>query len=367
MTQRTPRRRRELPRSPARQRGIALLVAILLVALGTIIAADIAYRSAMSARRATATLSFDESLLVAEAAEALSAYGLKAILGSGGGGKTGGSNAANVNAQQPWNTPVGPIEVVPGVTLEAQLEDLQGRFNLNWLVTSATPNGAPNANPQQPQQPQQPGGTPGNAVAGQPNPQAVAAFRKLLELSNVDPKWADMVVDWIDADNQPQTQGAEDSAYMGQNPPYLAANQYITSTTELLALPGFGRDNYQKIAPFIAALPPTTTLNICTAKGRVLEAFTPAGASEWQDEAALAKNRAGAPPPGCFPDTAMYRNTFGGQQGTNFNASLFAETSSYFRLSSLVTIGSAEFNLYSLLFLDSQYFVHPIQRSFSPD
>jgi len=371
MNPRTSRGRRELPRSPARQRGIALLVAILLVALGTIIAADIAYRSAMSARRATATLSFDESLLVAEAAEALSAYGLKAVLGSGGGGKTGGTNAANVNAQQPWNTPVGPIEVVPGVTLEAQLEDLQGRFNLNWLVVSGSANGQPGANGNNPQIFGGSGNsntpTPGAAVAGQPNPQAVAAFRKLLELSNVDPKWADMVVDWIDADNQPQTQGAEDSAYMGQNPPYLAANQYITSTTELLALPGFGRENYQKIAPFIAALPPTSTLNICTARGRVLDAFTPGGSSEWEDEAALAKNRASAPPPGCFPDANAYRTTFGAQAGTSFNASLFAETSSYFRLSSLVTIGSAEFNLYSLLYLDNQYFVHPIQRSFSPD
>jgi general secretion pathway protein K len=370
MTVRTGRRRRELPRSPGRQRGIALLVAILLVALGTIIAADIAYRSAMSARRSTATVSFDEAVLVAEAAEALSAYGLKAVLGSGGGGTSGGSNAPNVNAQQPWNTPVGPIEVVPGVTLEAQLEDLQGRFNLNWLVTPSSGNGQPGGTANTPQQPNNglsntP--TPGAAVAGQPNPQAVAAFRKLLELSNVDPKWADMVVDWIDADNQPQSQGAEDSAYMGQNPPYLAANQYITSTTELLALPGFGRDNYQKIAPFIAALPPSSTLNICTAKGRVLDAFIPAGSSEWEDEAALAKNRAGAPPPGCFPDSKTYSNTFGAQAGTNFNASLFAETSSYFRLSSLVTIGSAEFNLYSLLFLDTQYFVHPIQRSFSPD
>jgi general secretion pathway protein K len=366
MTVRTSRRRRELPRSPARQRGIALLVAILLVALGTIIAADIAYRSAMSARRATATLSFDEALLVAEAAEALSAYGLKTILSSGG--KTGATNAANVNAQQPWNTAIGPIEVVPGVTLEAQLEDLQGRFNLNWLVTSGSTNGLPGGTGNPPQLPAAPGNTsPVAAVPGQPNPQAVAAFRKLLELSNVDPKWADMVVDWIDADNQPQTQGAEDSAYLGQNPPYLAANQYITSTTELLALPGFGRENYQKIAPFIAALPPSSTLNICTAKGRVLDAFIPAGSSEWEDEAALAKNRAGAPPPGCFPDSKAYSNTFGAQAGTNFNASLFAETSSYFRLSSLVTIGSAEFNLYSLLYLDSQYFVHPIQRSFSPD
>ena len=174
---------------------------------------------------------------------------------------------------KPWDTPVGPIEVVPGVTLEAQLEDMQGRFNLNWLVTAAATNGVPNGAGNTPL-PGTPLGnsnsnspTPGAAVPGQPNPQAVAAFRKLLELSSVDPKWADMVVDWIDSDNQPQTQGAEDSAYMGQNPPYLAANQYITSTTELLALPGFGRENYQKIAPYIAALPPSVDIEYLHSQG----------------------------------------------------------------------------------------------------
>jgi general secretion pathway protein K len=336
-----------------------MLVAILLVALGTILAADIAYRNAMSARRATATLSFDEALLVAQGAEALSAYGLRAVLSNGRAGSTG---TVDVTAQQPWAQPVGPIEVVPGVTLEAQLEDMQGRFNLNWLVmpasgTAGLPPSAQGANP---------GATPGTTgVPGGPDPTAVDAFRKLLELSQVDPKWVDMVVDWIDRDNQPQTQGAEDSAYMGQNPPYLAANEYITSTTELLALPGFGRDNYAKIAPFIAALPPSSKLNLCTAKGRVLDAFNKAS-NEWEDEAALQKNRAGAP--GCFPDLATFNATLGSTAvGANAGASRFVQTSPYFRLSSLITIGSAEFNLYSLLYLDQQNFVHPIQRSFSPD
>jgi general secretion pathway protein K len=314
-----------------------MLVAILLVALGTILAADIAYKSAMSARRATATLSFDEALLVTQGAEALAAYGLKTVMQNS---KSTGTAGPDVYATQPWAQPVGPIEVVPGVTLEATLEDMQGRFNLNWLVDYAPPN------------------------AGKPNAVAVEAFRKLLELSQVDQKWADMVVDWIDPDNQPQTQGAEDSAYLGQNPPYLAANQYITSTTELLALPGFGRENYEKLAPYIAALPPATTLNICTAKGRVLDAFN-TSSTEWEDEAALQKNRATAP--GCFPDRNAYGASFADQAKFG-KTSLFAQTSAYFRLSSLVTIGSAEFNLYSLLLLDSKgYFVHPIQRSFSPD
>ena len=54
---------------PSRQRGIALLVAILLVALGTIIAASIAYENAMTARRGAATFALDESVLIAPATE----------------------------------------------------------------------------------------------------------------------------------------------------------------------------------------------------------------------------------------------------------------------------------------------------------
>jgi type II secretory pathway component PulK len=339
-----------------------MLVAILLVALGTIIAADVAYRSAMSARRATATLSFDDALLVSQGAEALAAYGLRTVMQSG---KAGTSGAVDVYATQPWAEPVGPLEVVPGVTLEANLEDMQGRFNLNWLVSYRGAQGAPTGGTPQPLTPGQPG-----QAAGQPDPIALAAFRNLLQLTGVDPKWADMVVDWIDRDNQPQTEGAEDSAYLGQNPPYLAANQYITSITELLALPKFGRENYEKLAPYIAALPPETALNICTAKGKVLDAFN-IGSQEWSGgngEETLAKNRADAN--ACFPSLADYGKTFANPANfTNAGDRYFKQTSRYFRLASLVTIGTAEFNLYSLLFMDSNqgYFIHPIQRTFSPD
>ena len=63
--------------SPRQQRGVALLVAILLVAFGTIIAAAMAYDNAMTARRAAATFEFDQALLAAEGAEALAAYALQ--------------------------------------------------------------------------------------------------------------------------------------------------------------------------------------------------------------------------------------------------------------------------------------------------
>ena len=345
---RTARALRACGTPPSRQRGIAMLVAILLVALGTIVAAAVAYESAMTARRGSATLSFDESLLVAEGAEALAAYGLKTVmqqLGSSGGGGAGagaGAGGPIVSPTQPWAEPYGPVEVVPGVTLEASLEDLQGRFNLNWLVQISGPD------------------------TGKPDPVMVDSFKYLLHLAGVDPKWADKVVDWIDKDDQAQNQGAEDGTYLGQTPPYRAANQFITSTSELLALPGFGRENYMKIAPYIVALPPQSKLNICSAKAIVLDSLNPGHQDYTSDAAGFEKNRAAAPPNTCFPDANAFKAPFDQQRYGQISGKV-GTTSSYFRLSSLVTIGTTEFNLYSLLFMNPQYVVFPIQRSFSPD
>jgi general secretion pathway protein K len=346
-----------------------MLVAIMLVALGTIIAAAVAYESAMAARRGTATFSFDEALLVGQGAEALAAYGLKTVMQAS---KAGTSGTIDVYPAQPWAQPVGPLEVVPGVTLEASLEDMQGRFNVNWLVDygqgsfNGNNNGQSGANQNNSGLNNPTVNVPG-ATGGTANPGAVRAFNKLLEELQIDPKWTDLLIDWIDSDNTPQTQGAEDSAYLGQNPPYLAANRYLTSTSELLALPGFGRENFAKLAPYISALPPGTPLNVCSAPGYVLDAFSTTSSFSSDQGTGLTKNRESAP--GCFPDLNSYKT-----QNLDANdlqlagGTRFGTTSQYFRLTSLVTIGTSEFNLYSLLYMDTQgYFIHPIQRSFSPD
>ncbi len=317
-------------RRPSRrsQQGIALLVAILLVALGTILAAAVGYENAMTARRSTATYAFDQSLQIEQGAEALSAYALRQFHQS---------DPSHTYIGQGWDKPYGPLEVVPGVMLEASLEDMQGRLNLNNLVNKD----------------------------GTPNPTYAAAFTQLLELLGLEPKWTGYLVDWIDADIVPQNpDGAEDSVYMGQTPPYRTANRYITSTSELLALPGFGRDRYLLIEPYVAALPNGTTLNVCTAKDKVLDAFLGAGHTEFSAEAgALDKNRAQAN--GCFPTLANYQAAFP-QKGFTAGASrVFGQQSTFFRLTSFVTIGSAEFNLYSLLYQDATGAVRPIQRSFS--
>ena len=339
---RAQRQRRCAPRRA--QRGVALIVAILLVALGTIIAATVGYENAMAARRGTATFAFDQSLLISEGAEALAAYGIRQFYQS---------DSKSVYIGQGWDKPVGPMEVVPGVMLEASLEDMQGRLNLNNLVKKED---------------------------GTPNAVYVNAFTKLLEMVGLEPKWAPMVVDWIDADIVPQNvDGAEDSVYMGQVPPYRTANRYITSTTELLALPGFGRDRYLALAPYIAALPQGTMINVCTAKDKVLDAFLPQGQTEFSATVGqLGKNRTATS--GCFPTLSNYQAAFGpppantapggptsGANARQTATTYFGQNSAYFRLTSFITIGSAEFNLYSLMYRDGTGVVRPIQRSFTPD
>jgi general secretion pathway protein K len=331
MARRAQRRQRREPRAERTQRGIALLVAILLVAFGTILAAAVAYENAMTFRRGVATYAFDQALLVQEGAEALAAYGLRLAQKA---------DPQHTFASEGWSQPVGPIEVVPGVMLTAQLEDLQGRFNLNNLVKED----------------------------GTPDTVQVAAFQQLLTTLGLEPKWAGYVIDWIDRDIVPSLpDGAEDSVYMGQVPPYRTPNRYITSASELLALPAFGRDRYLALAPYVVALPYGTKLNICTAKPQVLDAFL--GHIEFStDPDGLAKNRAAAT--GCFPQLSDYQAA-----ATNgVNAASWQQvsqkvqmTSSYFRLTSLIAIGSTEFNLYSLLLQDPTGQVRPILRSFTAD
>jgi general secretion pathway protein K len=318
---------------PQRQRGVALLVAILLVALGTIIAATMAYNNAMTARRAAATFDFDQSLLVVQGAEALAAYGLK---------QQAQQNSPYTYPGQAWSQPLPPTEVLPGVMLEAHLEDLQGRFNINDLVQQN-----------------------GNL----PNQPAIAAFQRLLTMLGMEPKWADYIVDWIDKNSEPMTpDGGEDSVYMEMNPPYRTPNLPITSTSELMALPGFTRADYDRLAPYIVALPlsPATQINVCSASPYLLDALI--GHIQFSaDPEQFAKDREAAGT--CFPtqkDVLTAAGNVAGNPQQQGLSSLITQKSAWFRLTSFITLGSTQFAVYTVLYQDPLG-VRPIMRSFTPD
>ena len=117
----------------ARQRGVALLTALILVAIAAIVATAIEWQSQLSTRRAVAVFTVAQSFALAEGAEALAGYALR----------TSRKNSPQLTApNQEWAAPYGPVEIEAGAVLEASLEDQAGKFNLNSVVTAAGAGGA---------------------------------------------------------------------------------------------------------------------------------------------------------------------------------------------------------------------------------
>jgi len=311
-----------------RQNGIALITAIILVAIAAVLATAIGFASAMSARRASAMFGADQAFLAAEGVEALAADVLKMTA----------ANNTIFSLDQQWALPYGPFELTDGVTLEfAQLEDEQGKFNINNLAANGSTD----------------------------TTKALILFQQLLEQVGLETKWAGLIADWIDTDNTPNTpDGAEDSVYLSQTPQYRTANLPVTSVSELLALPGFGRNRYDRLVPYIAALPPGTTINICTASGVILDSMAGPGKNEYSsDPANLANERKNN---GCFPTQAVYTQTLSTQAQALVSGRIGTSTS-YFRLRSFITIGTARFTLYSLLYRDNTGLARPILRTFGTE
>jgi general secretion pathway protein K len=310
------------------QRGIALITAIILVAIAAVLATAIGFASAMAAKRASTVFGAAQSLLAAEGAEAMAAYVLKQSAPAAGGA---------FSLDQPWAQAYGPFELTDGVLLEfAQIEDEHGKFNINNLA----PNGTTDKD------------------------HALIVFQQLLSLVGLEQKWAGLIADWIDSDNLPNTpDGAEDSVYLSQSPQYRTANIPVTSISELLTLPGFGRARYDKIAPYITALPPGTGINVCVASGVLLDALS--GKTEYSsDPDNLANQRKNN---GCFPTQQVYQSTLSVAAGAMSSGLLGGTSDQYFRLRSFITIGTARFTLYSLLYRDTGGNIRPILRTFGTE
>jgi general secretion pathway protein K len=308
-----------------RQRGVILISALILVALATIIAATLFFDTAMAARRSKSAFELEQALQLGTGAEALAAY----LLGE--------DERQEDTAKDDWATPYGPMEVETGIELAAQLTDEQAKFNINTLVNAE----------------------------GKPDEDAVKVFKRLLELSGVDARWAGLIIDWIDKDTSPVSDGGEDNLYTRRTPAHLTANVPVTSISELLQMPDFTAEIYRKLAPHITALPPSANkINVCLADGIVLDSLyalssTNLGFVEHSQRpvAEMTKLRDS----GCFPrrqELVTVEPRIG---------RLTAEQTSYFRLTTSIRIGTAEFTLYSLLYRDGRGKARAVARTFGTE
>lgn len=242
---------------PARQRGVALLTALMIVALVAIVGAGMLTTMNYAMHRSGNLWLHEQAWWYAVGVESWVAEILR---------RDAQDNDTD-HLDEVWAQPVDylPIE---GGAISGRVVDMQGRFNLNNL-------GGANAET------------------------ALARFARLVELAaETDTVTAQTVAqsvrDWIDADIRPTLPyGTEDNYYLGLDPPYRAANRPLASITALRAIRGVTPELYNAIAPHVAALPETTPINVNTATPLVLAALDPRldlGAAE-----AMVERRSEAP------------------------------------------------------------------------
>lgn len=220
-----------------RQRGVAAITAILVVAVAA---------SAASIMLAQQSAMVDQAMLVASRAQA-DLYARAGIDWARGvlleDART--SNAVD-SLGEGWAQPIAALPVERAL-VSGSITDEQGKFNLNNLVRE-----------------------------NQRSADDVKIFQRLLASQGLPVDLADAVVDWIDADSDLSGPGgAEDPYYLSLRKPYRAANAPIAQVEELYRIRGFDAAAVAKLKPLVTALPGNTTINVNTAPEAVLNALFP--------------------------------------------------------------------------------------------
>ena len=214
---------------PTRQRGVALIVALLVVALATVLIASLVDRGELGFARTRNQLLEAQAQAYAQGLESYAARVLQQDWALNGGSK--GDSSSSV-----WAVPLPPTPVPNGL-IAGTMQDRNGCFNLNNLV---------DAN-------------------GQPNAAWPDKFRRLLAAVRLDPALTDAVIAWMN----PQP-GIEDPYYLAQPSPYREAKRGFMHVSELRLVKGVNADVYGALAPHVCALPAGTRINVNTATPPVL-------------------------------------------------------------------------------------------------
>ena len=262
-----------------RQRGLALITAMLVVAIVATTATALAVGEQVWLRQA-------QNMADRSQAEGLrqGALNYAAIL-------LARDLALNQNNMdhlgEVWAQPRPPYQVENAVIV-FRVSDAQGLFNLNNLLNTGA----------------------------QPNVADIAMFDRLLTSLGLNPDLRNALVDWLDIDtNVSYPGGAEDTEYLSLPQPYRTANRRLESVDELRLVRGFDAKTVEKLRPYVTTLPRRTTVNVNTAPEQVLAALfvnPPVAALK-----PLLDSRVNQPftnaadfkarlPPGNFPQDALY-------------------------------------------------------------
>jgi general secretion pathway protein K len=296
---------------PAHQSGVALITALLIVAMATIISANISSHLQLDIRRTSNMIASDQASLYTQAAEDWT----RRIL------RTDRRDSKIDHLGEDWaiELPTLPVE---GGSIKGKLTDLQGCFNLNSLL-----------------------------IEGAVEADAQARFDRLIAATEleINGQLSQAVIDWIDADLETTIpDGAEDSHYLNTDKPYATANAPIQSMSEMRLIKGFeNNETYAAISPLVCAFGVSASINFNTAPLEVLLSLADDISSS--DAQSIIDYRQDEP----FNDITEFQD-FNDLKKVIKQTSGLSVNSEYFLLETESVIGQARTVMYSIIKRDDK-------------
>lgn len=286
--------------------GVALVTAMLITALTGSLAAGLTWNNSLDIRRTMTLMFHEQGIQIALGAESWA----QDIL------RNDSINSQIDHLSELWasDLPVLPIDntSVQGA-ISGKIEDLNGKFNVNNLIN----------------------------IDGQVDLDMLKQFERLLQILDIDKKFARLTLDWIDADQIASLPyGAEDFVYTNLNPPYRTFNKPLINVTELSSLEGMDKYSFKRLLPHITALPGKTNINVNTATPAVLRSLS-INIDENAVERLLALRKESG-----IPDLASTFDTLIENKAILDN---LTQKSTYFQLKAVVQIDNVVVNYFSLI------------------
>lgn len=217
--------RRIIP--PPSESGAALLTVLLLVAVMGALAAVALERMRLATALAANAVAIDQARHFSRGVEGLMLLAMDDMLAAA---------PERTTLAGGWQDQVRRIPLPGGGQAEARVRDGGNCFNLNSLASAP--------------------GDGGNLAS---NPIAIAQFTGLMTSLGIPQgsaaRIAQSAADWIDLDTAPNREGAEDGRYQQTGHPYRAPNAAMADASEMRAVAGMTPDLYDRVRPFVCALP----------------------------------------------------------------------------------------------------------------
>jgi general secretion pathway protein K len=233
-----------------KNQGVALVVALLVVAMVALLATALSSDFLLMFRRVENQLYSEQAYAYLLGAEELARAALLQDLQADG-------DKRNDNLEEPWAQPQKFPTDYGWIT--GRVEDLQGRFNLNNVVGEAK-----------------------SGTTAQYSKSQTQLIRLLQSLDLETPLALDQaqalteaITDWTDANDEVSGLGGAESEYYAEiEPMQRAANRKLISPSELMLLKGMTPDIYRALAPLVTVWPINgSPLNINTAPPQVLRSL----------------------------------------------------------------------------------------------